>query len=91
MTSLQFDIKSTLHMADVEVGYEWLLFDRLNLRAAVGGAFTVTSDATVKPASGSANNPFINQFCAATANYLTTTYNKYVHTPVASVSAGYSF
>jgi hypothetical protein len=39
----EFKLADQVHMLDVEAGWEWLFFDALVLRAALGGTFTVDS------------------------------------------------
>lgn len=46
---LEYNVSSTLHMADAELGWEWRLGGRLWLRAAVGGAFTFAATTTMGP------------------------------------------
>lgn len=88
---LQFDVRSTLHMVDVEVGYEVSAWDHLHLRLALGGAFTFAASTTVTPKNAVVDTVVLDAFCAQTAGYLNGTYTRYVHTPVVSASAGYAF
>jgi hypothetical protein len=90
-----YDLASTLHMLVVEIGWEWsLLRDRLALRAAIGGAFTVGAKTRVEPAftpASPADARAVAAFGAFAASYLDSTYRSYVHTPVITVGAGYRF
>jgi hypothetical protein len=88
---LQFDVRSTLHMVDVEVGYELRLVEHLHLRLALGGAFTFAASTSVAPKNAVVDTFVLDQFSARAADYLDGTYTHYVHTPVVSASAGYAF
>jgi hypothetical protein len=91
----EYDIRSTLHMLIVEIGWEWSLWrDRLSLRAAIGGAFTVGASTAIDPVfatSGPAEARLVQAFTGFGEGYLDDTYTSYVHTPVISVAAGYRF
>lgn len=87
--SRTFEVKSTLHMLDVEVGYDLKIFERLLLRAALGGAFTLGAntslDAQFTPRSADGGG----LFARAASAYLDDIYTSYVFTPVFGVSASY--
>jgi hypothetical protein len=95
LTGRQYDIRSTLHMLIVEIGWEWSLWrDRLSLRAAIGGAFTMGASTSIDPAfttSGPAQTRLVQAFTSFGENYLDETYTSYAHTPVISVAGGYRF
>ena len=88
-----FNVDSTLHMANVEVGWEWMLNQNLALRVSLGGAFTVGSKTEVKPSwtpMPAAQNA-VQNLAKATEVYLDDVYAGYVHTIVLSVAAGWRF
>ncbi len=89
--SQSYRVESTLHMLDVEVGWEWVLMDRLKLRCALGGAFTVAASTTMTPEFQPLYPAAAASFEAAGEDYLNDTYTSYVFTPVATLSAGYAF
>ncbi|MEZ4297074.1 MAG: hypothetical protein R3B70_19065 [Polyangiaceae bacterium] len=84
---LNFDVQSTLHMADVEIGWEWTVFEHLHIRAAIGGAFTFAAKTTVKNDAG-ASGRAIESFEEGSASYLDSLYTSYVFTPVATLGIG---
>ena len=90
----QYDLSSTLHMVDVEIGWEWALWGRLSLRAAVGGAFTLGASTSMTPKfpTGSALEARgVQAFTSFGAAYLDHTYTSYVHAPLVTVAVGYRF
>ncbi len=93
-TLLNYDVRSTLHMLDVETGWRWLVWrDRIVLNAALGFAGTVASKTTLEPRDPS---PLTDTMALRTlANegeaYLDDIYTDYVFTPVVTVGIGYRF
>jgi len=88
-----YDVSSTLHMLDLEVGWELPLNDDLFMRAALGGAFTVASSTEISPRFTLmwAAQTAVEQFTGDTESFLNDVYRSYVHSPVLSVSVGYRF
>ena len=89
-----YDIVSNLHMIDAEVGWEFVLAERLTLRAAVGGAFTLAASTDISPRFNvrlPAAKAAIDEFTSQSAAVLNDTYTTFVHTPVVSLSLGYRF
>ncbi len=84
-------VSSALHMLDVELGWEWVVFEHLFVRAAAGGAFTVAASSSVTPDYAPRAPRVTEAFGASSAAYLDETYTTYVFTPVLSLWAGYSF
>lgn len=89
--SKTYSVASTLHMLDLEVGWEWVVMKHLFLRAAVGGAFTVGSSTTIAPDFQPRSARATEAFTKVGEAYLDDTYRTYVFTPVVSVWAGYAF
>lgn len=89
----QYHINSILHMIDVEIGWRWLLWRGLSLRAAIGFAGTLDAHTTVTPDYNPM--PMAKQaeaaFCAKSAAYLDDIYTSYVFAPVVSVGLGWRF
>lgn len=90
-TTRRFEVRSVLHMLDVELGWEWTVARRLRLRAAIGGAFTVASSTSIDPEYEPSAPRLTEQFTAASEDYLDDIYTTYVHTPVVTFAAGYAF
>ncbi len=89
-----YDIVSTLHMIDAEVGWEWVLAERLTLRAAVGGAFTLGATTDISPRFNvrlPTAKAAIDEFTSQAGAALNDMYTTFVHTPVVSLSLGYRF
>jgi len=84
-----FDLRSTLHMADVEVGWNFAL-SRLGLRVAIGGAFTFAASTHVSAGYTPLSPQLAEEFARAAEAYLDDVYTSYVFTPVLSVSASYA-
>ena len=92
--ALTYDIRSHLHMIDVESGWRWLLAgDRIVLAAALGFAATVDARTHIEPRYS--NEVTDSGPARALANigehHLDEIYERYVFTPVATVSLGYRF
>ncbi|MEL6179234.1 MAG: hypothetical protein AAFS10_09780 [Myxococcota bacterium] len=83
-----YDVSCTLHMLDVEVGWEWDL-EPWVMRAAVGAAFTLGSSTDIKP--GADDSTFTQALITFSENYLNDLFTSYVHSPTLSFSAGYRF
>lgn len=86
---VDFQVLSTLHMADVEIGWEWTVVDHLHLRAAVGGAFTFAAATHIQNDAGLSGKA-IESFEEGAASYLDSLYRSYVFTPVVSVGVGWA-
>lgn len=83
--------EADLHMIDAEMGWTWSPWRNLVIRAALGGAFTVSSSSRITvsgpPQQVQAVTPLVEEGEA----YLDDTLRSYVHTPVASVLIGWRF
>ncbi len=86
-----YTISSSLHMLDVELGWEWTLFQHLFVRSALGGAFTLGSSTTITPQFTPRAPRLQEAFAKVGETYLNDTYRSYVFTPVASIWVGYAF
>ncbi len=87
--SAQFAIDSTLHMVRVEAGWIWRLGPRLDLKASLGGAFTIGARTTVTPpdAEGRARVKSFRERLSQDAQHeLDTTYTRDVHSPTVGLS-----
>lgn len=93
-TLLDYDVRSTLHMVDVETGWRWLLWrDRIVLRAALGFAGTVGSKTVLEPKDTTrlTDTAALQTLAREGEAYLDDIYTSYVFTPVVSVGVGYRF
>jgi hypothetical protein len=86
-----FDAKATLHMLDVEIGYDIPIASPFELRAALGGAFTLGSSTTLTPDFTPRSPRAVDAFVSAGESYLNTTFRSYVFTPVLTLGASYVF
>lgn len=86
-----YTVGSLLHLADVELGWQWMVGERWTVRAALGGAFTFKSAATVEPDYEPAVPALTEAFTTLAENELNDVYQQYVHLPVLSLSVGYVF
>jgi hypothetical protein len=87
----EYSVDSLLHMVDVELGWQWEVRERWTVRAAVGGAFTFKSAATVEPEFEPSVPLITNTFTSLAEGELNRVYQRYVRLPVLSLSVGYVF
>ncbi len=93
-TGHEYSVTSALHMIDVEIGYEWLFWDALTLRAALGFAGTLAASTTVEQQFSvklPAAQKLVDRFEDFGEDYLVEQYTCFVFTPVVSVGVGYRF
>jgi hypothetical protein len=91
---LEYDVRSTLHMIDAELGWRWLVWhDRIVISAALGFAGTVASKTVIEPHSPSrlTDTAMLQSFAHEGEVYLDGIYTQYVMVPVATVGVGYRF
>ena len=90
--SAAYDVTSTLHMLDAEVGWSSDITERWAFRTGIGVAATFAASSSVAsktPPSGPARQRFVTEFEAFSERYLVDTYNEYVITPVLSIALAY--
>ena len=89
---LEVDLRS--HMVTGEVGYQWLVKERLVIRGSLAFAYTFHANTAVS-ATASARTPAGEDALAlvndAAADYLNFVFEEWVHLPMFGVSAGYRF
>jgi hypothetical protein len=85
-----FQLDAMLHMADVEVGYDFHLSRRWQIRAAIGGAFTFAASVHIEPGFLPVSSQLVNQFSRDAEVYLEDVFTSYGFMPVASVSVAYA-
>jgi hypothetical protein len=84
-----FGIRSTLHLAVAELGYEWVVFDRLVIRAAAGFAGAIDSSTEIE-AKGEASEPLVG-LAQRAAERFDDRYTSYLYTPTVTFQLGYRF
>jgi hypothetical protein len=90
----QYDVSSTLHMFDVEIGWQGVFWDSMVVRAALGFAGTLAATSSVDQqfaTSTTAGQRAVDRFEDWAEGYLVDTYTSYVFTPVITVAVGYRF
>lgn len=91
--SRDFDVGSTLHQADVEMGFE-AKFSQFSFQIGLGWAFTIASSATVEAQFGDdvpVLRDALDEVERDAEKDLKETYRKYVHPPYLSVGFGLVF
>lgn len=84
-----FNLSSTIHQLGFELGWRFLLPERLALRVALGGSFTFAADVTAE-AVGSSRAPNLARTVEdAGAQLVEDIYTAYVHVPVITVALGW--
>lgn len=87
----ELDADTTIHMANVEAGWQWQVADDLWIRTALGGAFTVAASSTINR-NFSTSGPSArlwDTFEEAGEAYVVDVLESYAHTVVLSVAVGY--
>jgi len=87
----RYEVRSTLHMVDVELGWRWLVGERFTGRLGIGAALTFAASTTVEPQFNPTQPALTGIFTGLAERYLDDTYEKYVHFPTVSLSLGYAF
>lgn len=83
------DVASTLHMIDLELGWELHPIDHLIVRPSVGGAFTVGASTTIEPQFDARARRLVEGFARYGEDFLDDTYTSYVFSPVLGIAVGY--
>lgn len=86
-----YEVASTLHQLVGEVGWQWILWEQLDLRVALGFAGTVASSTDVGRKSRQPPGPRLATLEADSEAYLDDVYTSYVFTPTVTVAVGYRF
>ncbi len=88
------EVQISNHMIHGEVGYEWLVKERLVLRSTLGFAYTVRANTTVTPtreADNAAEQELIDEVAILGEDYLDYVFEEWVHLPMVGVHAGWRF
>lgn len=85
-----YDISSTLHMIDAEIGWGFSLWRGLTLRVALGFAGTMAASTSVEPAFPVIIPQVVDGFTKPTEDYLNNIYTSYVFAPTLSVGLGWN-
>lgn len=87
-----YGVTSTLHLIDIELGWEWrFLREHLVVQATLGFAGTVSSHSAIEAQYSPRYPQATKAFTDYGAAYLDDILQSYVFTPVLSVFAGYRF
>ena len=86
----KYSVKSMIHMADVEVGWEWRIRS-FAVRSAVGFAYTFDARTEVEPEYRPLFPQVVERYEREMEAYLDSIYESYVHSPVLTISAGWTF
>jgi hypothetical protein len=84
-----FNVDTTLHMLDLEVGWDFAVVERLLLRASIGGAFTIASSTTIDPTTTPSLAGVVAPYTNAAASQLDHAYRSYGFTPVLGLSGSF--
>ncbi len=88
---LGLDAGSTLHMINIDLGWEFVFWERFILRLAIGAALTVGAHTEVTPNYTPRTPRLVGEFTELAGDYLDGLYRSYVFTPTISVGLGYRF
>ncbi len=87
----RYEVHSTLHMVDVELGWRWVAETGVTARLGIGAGLTFAASSTVEPRFEPTRPALTGLFTGLAERYLDTTYERYVHFPTVSLSVGYAF
>ena len=87
----RYDVISTLHMLDLEVGWRWVLEDGWYFRVALGFAATIAGETEILPAGGGGMSEQDQLISEGVSTHLNGIYRAHVHTPVISAAVGIRF
>lgn len=88
------EVDLTSHMVSGEVGYQWLIKERLVVRGSLAFAYTLHASTTVsatREASTPVGEELITLVNDAASDYLNYVFEKWVHLPMIGVTVGYRF
>ena len=85
------DIVSTVHMLHTEVGWEWSVFEKGQIRTGIGGAFTAGAKTVIAPTWNPRRRAqaAVDALALAGETYLDDVINTYVHTVSMSIAFGW--
>ena len=88
-----FDVETSVHFAEVELGWGWHFDEHLYLRLGLGGSFTLASNTAVSPSwtPSPLAAPSVDAISSETETYLDDTFQNYVHTASVNVAVGWTF
>lgn len=84
-----YDVRSILHMVDIELGWQWPVWRGLTFRVALGCALTAWSSTEVTPKNPSRFVAAQERFASSAEQYLDSTYRSYVFTPTFTFATGW--
>lgn len=86
-----YTLTSMVHMIDAEVGWMWLPWRGLTLRAAIGFAGTVAAKSKIERADQQPMNAVEDMFARSGEEKLDKTYTSYVFAPTFTFAIGWRF
>ncbi len=86
-----YDVSSTLHMIDAELGWRFVLWQDLTLRVALGFTGTLWAKTNVEPDFPVFFPHVIEAFTRPAERYLNDKYTTYVFMPTVTVALGWRF
>lgn len=87
-----YALDTTLHMLTFEVGHQWLAFDRLIVRWAIGFGGTFAANVAIEPeAKGYSEDDVLAQFARDAEERLNELFTTYGFIPMISFGVGYRF
>ena len=89
--NMMYDIDSTLHMLDVELGWEWHNWHPVVIRTAIGLAWTLGAKTAISPKKTPKYPQFTDALARYGEDYLDDLYTTYVISPTVSLGVGYEF
>lgn len=93
--ALRYDMSSTLHLLNGELGWEWTMFRFVSMRLAVGFMGTITSQTSIKVTSNGSAPANVTAAAQSGANdaavFIDNAYQSYVFSPYVSFSTGIRF
>ena len=87
----RYNVTSTLHMLDVELGWRWVLEDGWYFRVALGFAATLLGQTDIIPSGGLSESEQDKMISEGVSAHLNGIYRAHVHTPVISAALGIRF
>jgi hypothetical protein len=86
-----YDVSATLHMLDVELGWEWTLAERLYLRTGIGASLTMGRTVRVEPIHSPFPAPVPQVISEQASSRLEHLMAQYAHLPMVTMGVGYAF
>jgi hypothetical protein len=83
--------RSRLHQVSAEIGWQWVLLDRITIAAALGGFGTLDADTRLALEGATPLGIIARPFLVAGESYLNDKFTSYAHGGTVSLRLGYRF